>query len=181
MIGYEYNIYDEADTLGIDWGSVLGQTFGQVGSAGLALLAGAGRGPSGCLVSQLSKKDEIERCGQTVMSQFAQVEAQIGLLPATAIVAAAEEVAALPWQDRFFKQSVSGNAKTALDNLKASARTRADAIRSAVSAPASSAGASAASAGAGVVPGPSTGVNIDTSTVLLIGGGLLVLVLLMRQ
>lgn len=178
---YDRRIFNNDETLGIDWGNVLGQTFGQVGSAGLALLAGSGRGPSGCLVSQLSKKDEIERCGQTVMAQFAQVEAQIGLLPATAIVAAAEETAALPWQDRFFKQSVSGNAQTALDNLKAAARSRADAIRSAVVAPSAANAAASQSAQSPVSAGQAGPLEISTSTILLIGGGLLAVVLLMRQ
>jgi len=172
-------LFDTPGTLGFDWGALAGQAAAAGVQTGLGLLFGGGRGGgSGCLQGQVSGDQAMTNCVPRVMALFDEVESYIGIAPPEAIIEQANAVAAIFSDPRYFDQSIGGRSREIREAAKAAGRARADAIIALVGGTVPTTGVTPG-APAAATPAANT-LQIDTKTVLIVGGGLLVMVMLLR-
>lgn len=181
--GEQEMIFDSDGTFGVDWTGVLGQVGGQAASAGLAMLFGGGRGGgsgSGCLVGQVSGDQAMTNCVPRVMALFDELESLIGMYPAEQIIAQANQIAGIFSDDRYFDQSIGGRSRQIREAAQAAARQRAQSIIAAVGGFVASTGYTQSGGQPAAPAATGNAVTIDTKTVLLAGGGLLLIMLLLK-
>lgn len=172
--------FDEGDTLGAWFDPILGSAT----QAGIGIFAGwlqSRSQPSGagnCLVRQVSGDEAMTNCAPRVLQLFDELEIMAPTLSPYEIILRANQIANIPNDNFYFDQNIGGNSARVRDALKAQARQRADAIIAQAQAVIDAANAQAATQTGTTSIG---GITIDTKTVLLAGGGLFLLLFLLKN
>lgn len=195
---YDRRIFDNNPDLlgGVDWGNVIGQVGAAGAQTGLALLfgnqqgqsGGACRAPAGCLQCRMTGRGDIAGCIDLLAQQYQQAEAS-GAPPERLLQLATEILAALN-NDQFFAQGGDGylaSAKGTFQNTirvmqgraqqaGATSQTTAQTVRVTVVDPVTGKTVTVPVA----LPPPATAAGISTTTILMVGAGL-GLILLMKK
>lgn len=177
---YKSLIFESDPTLGIDWGNVLGQVGGAAAQTGLSWLLAGGPRPSqalGCGQVRLTRDGDIALCLDYVGQQRNMYLATPGLTTAERL-AAIEQWYAFISNPNFFDQTASphylGNElQIAQRDIQQLRQRLADELRQGGATVDPATGQIVATAG--IVPG------LDNSTLLILGGGFVLMLLLLRQ
>lgn len=137
--------------------------------------------PSGrnCLQGQVSGDEAMTNCVPRVMALFDELEVSIPYMQPNEVVIQANRIAGIFSDNLYFDQSIGGRSKQIREAAQAAARQRADAIIAAMQQTTSTATNTAPN-----VTGTGTnddGLTFDTQTLFLAGGGLLLILLLLRS
>jgi hypothetical protein len=160
------------DTLGFDWGgNVIGPGI-QAGVSSLLGMAAGSKSANPCLQKQVSGDSAMGKCVPQVMLEFDKLEANMMQMSAADVKNAALAIASVFSDPRYFDQEIGGKSKQIREAAQQQAQQRAAAIIAKVDqitgqAPAT--GTPAAAAG-----------GIDTNTLLMIGGGVLLFFLITK-
>lgn len=173
--GDKNSLLFESETLGFDWGQVIGPAIQAGIPTAIGLLSGGG---GGCLQGRVSGDEAMSNCVPRVMALFDEVESYIGMVPPEAIIQQANAIAAIFSDDRYFDQSIGGRSRQIREAAQAAGRARADAIITLVGGTAPVTGT--ATQPAAMAPA-SNAVTIDSKTLLIYGGGLLAAVLILKS
>ena len=178
----QFDHFDADDTMGAWYDAILG-TATQAGiGLGVNWLQNRNQ-PSGagnCLVRQVRGDEAMSNCAPRVLALFDELEIMAPTLSTYEVIVRANQIAGIPADNFYFDQNIGGNSETVRETLKVQARQRADAIIAQAQAVITAAGGSQQQAG---TSGTKTigGFTIDTQTVLIAGGGLFLLLFLLKN
>lgn len=179
MIYQDENYFDDG-TLGAWYDSILG---GGV-STGTGLLVSWLRDrqqPSGrnCLQGQVSGDEAMTNCVPRVMQLFNELETLAPQMSPFEVIAQANQIAFIFEDNLYFDQSIGGRSAEIREAAKIAGRQRADQIIAQAQAAIDAATQQAATQQGGATT--VGGITIDTKTVLIAGGGLMLLLWLMKN
>lgn len=182
-MSYYEQYFDDDDTFGAWYDSILG-TATQTGiGLGVSWLKNRSQ-PSGagaCLVAQVRGDEAMSNCAPRVMALFTELETMAPTISPYEVINRANQIASIPTDNFYFDQNIGGNSARVRGELTTQARQRADGII----AQAQAIIAASAQQPAGTpTTGDTTsigGITIDTQTVLIAGGGLMLLLFLMKS
>lgn len=173
-----YAYFDDGDTLGAWYDSILGSGV----STGTGLLVSWLRDrqqPSGrnCLQGQVSGDEAMTNCVPRVMQLFNELETLAPQMSPFEVINQANQIAFIFEDNLYFDQNIGGRSAEIREAAKIAGRQRADAIIAQAQAAIAAAGQQTAAAGTTTVGG----ITIDTKTILIAGGGLFLLLFLMKN
>lgn len=176
---FDYAHFGDGDTLGAWYDSILGTGV----STGTGLLVSWLRDrqqPSGrnCLQGQVSGDEAMTNCVPRVMQLFNELETLAPQMSPFEVIAQANQIAFIFEDNLYFDQNIGGRSAEIREAAKIAGRQRADAIIAQAQAVIDAANAQAATRTGTTSIG---GITIDTNTVLLAGGGLFVLLFLLKN
>lgn len=170
------------DTMGGFWDSLINAGVQTGANIGVGWLQNRQQ-PSGrnCLQGQVSGDEAMTNCVPRVMALFDELETMAIQMSPLEVINQANAIARVFSDNLYFDQSIGGRSRTIREEAQAAGRQRADQIIAWANQAIAAQQQAAIDPTAAVTAVTVGGLEIDTQTVLIAGGGLLLLLFLMKS